>query len=338
MNFNRMGTLMVLPIAIFADNAKSALLLQEITLHTMLESTVSVLTTLGDYAVLNPDGITNGTAKIGAGGIAWTGSYSDSAWTYAGAGIFGGAALSMTYSGLLTGADGSNISVSIAGTGFLGSQPLLMNGSTTWTYDSATDDYLTMEFAQETKIGAASRWGWVRGREPVYCVKGGVVRRVIAGNDIGVSPVDSSATPAVVGRGMRKCFPVDAAGEILVAVASSGKQGTMAVSATRKTALQESQHVAPGLPPPLSDLFSPDNQGTLVADDGGLYADDMFNRYRSTGRYTADTFAGITINVVPEPATAWMVLIGMMGLWGAQRRKSNLQGRPGAGPLHRRQV
>lgn len=153
MNTKQLSVFLTLPFTIYASTADSALILEEMTRHTMLESTASVLTTLGDYSVLNPDGITDGTTNIGGTGISWTGSYSDSGWGYTGTGSFGGVPLSMSYSGALSGIDGSDITVTIAGTGFLGSQPLLMNGSTKWFYDIATDDYLTMAFAQEITLG-----------------------------------------------------------------------------------------------------------------------------------------------------------------------------------------
>lgn len=336
MNSKTLSIVLMLPLMIFVSKAESALiLLQEMALHSMLESTASVLTTLSDYAVSNPDGISNGTANIGGGGISWTGSYGDSGWSYSGNGSFGGMLLSMSYAGTLSGADGTDITVTIAGTGMLGNQPLLMNASTKWAYDATLDDYLAMDFAQETKVGAASYWGWVVGGEKVICIKAdagsgnGVVRGgVIAGNDIVLSSIASLGKRTAFGSGIKFCFsPIGVAGEFLLSsVASTGKKGGMTVSSVTKSALNNIQHVAPALPPPFSDLLSPANQGTLVADDGGLYADDMFNRFRSTGSYVGDTlggtFSGITSSVVPEPAIGWLVMAGVLGLMGTRKRKS----------------
>jgi len=288
---------------------------EEMTLHTMLESTASVLTTLGDYSVLNPDGITDGTANIGGSGISWTGSYSDSGWIYTGTGSFGGIPLSMSYSGVLSGNDGSDIIVTIAGTGFLGSQPLLMNGSTKWFYDIDTEDYLTMAFAQETKIGANSFWGWVVGAELTLGIGAGVVSGLVAGGAITLGTGGSGA-PAGVVAGIKTGAIVGAGATV----------ATTAISAAVKTTLAEDQHSAPTTPatPSTTNLFNPNNQGTLVTDDGGLYADDMSNRYRSTGSYAGGTFSGTT-TTVPEPATVWMVCLGLLVLLGTKKRKSKFQ-------------
>lgn len=303
---------LMLPFTIYASTADSAAILEEMTLHTMLESTTSVFTTLGDYSVLNPDGITDGTANIGGSGISWAGSYSNSDWSYTGTGSFGGTPLSMNYSGALSGSDGSDITVSIAGTGFLGSQPLLMNGSTQWFYDTATDDYLTMAFAQETKIGANSWWGWVVGAELTLGVGAGVVSGLVAGGVITLGTGGTGAPVAVV-----------AGVKTGAVVAAEATVATTAISAAVKTTLAEDQHSAAATPatPSTSDLFSPGNQGTLVADNGALYADDMNNLYRSAGSYAGGTFSGTTTSV-PEPATVWLVCVGLLGLLGTRKRIS----------------
>ena len=306
----RSAFFLMLPFAIYTGTANSAAILEEMTLHTMLESTASVFTTLGDYSVLNPDGITDGTANISGSGISWTGSYSNSGWTYTGTGSFGGTLLSMNYSGALSGSDGSDITVSIAGTGFLGSQPLFMNGSTQWFYDTATNDYLAMTFAQETKIGANSWWGWVVGTELILGVGAGVVSGLVAGGAITVGTGGSGA-PVGVAAGVKAGVVVGAAATV----------ATTAISAAVKTTLAEDQHAAalPPAKPSDSDLFSPLNQGTLVADNGALYADDMNSLYRSTGSYATGAFSGTTISV-PEPATAWLICGGLFGLLATRKK------------------
>lgn len=229
-----------------------------------------------------------------------------------GTGSFGGLPLSMSYSGTLSGSDGSDITVGIAGTGSLGSQPLLMNGTTTWFYDVGTNDYLSMDFAQETRIGANSWWGWVVGAELTLGVGAGVVSGLVAGGAITLGTGGSGA-PAGVVAGIKTGVVVGAGATV----------ATTAISAAVKTTLAEDQHSAPATPatPPTSNLFNPSNQGTLVADNGGLYADDMSNRYRSTGSYAGGTFSGTTTSV-PEPATVWMVCVGLLGLLGTRKRKS----------------
>lgn len=320
MNTGKISVLsLMLQITVYASTANSAPILEEMNLHTMLESTSSVLTTLGDYSVLNPDGITNGTANTGGRGISWTGTFSSSGWNYSGTGIFGGLPLSMNYSGTLSGSDGADITVAISGTGSLGSQPLLMSGSTQWFYDTATNDYLTMAFAQETKIGADSRWGWVVGTERIFCVGEGTVSGVIAGESILVA-VASSGKRSALGSGIKTCFAPTSPDFF--------KKGSLTISKIRKSALNELRHAAPLAPalPSIGDLFNSDNQGTVVADDGGLYADDMSNRYRTNGIRgsggTPDvepTVVGTTTSI-PEPATVWIVCVGLMGLLGTRRR------------------
>ena len=329
MNACRLKIALAIPLLLLYPTTQAAPVLQEFSLHTMLEASAGVLTTLGDYSVLDPDHFTDRTALIGAGGISWTGSYSSSGWSYTGAGLFGGASLSMAYSGAVSGSYGSgDIVVSINGTGMYGTQPLLMNGSTTWYYDAVADDYLSMDFAQETKIGSNSWWGWLVGRENVYCLKEGVAPRIIAGNEILVSAA-SSGKPSAIGRGSVKCLtPLDLAGNtFLTSVASSGKKGSMAVSVYGQTILQKTQHVKPGLPAPLVDLLDPGNQGTLVTDEGGLFADDRFNRYRSSGRYSGDdsggNFSGLTTSI-PEPSTVWLVCLAACGLLAVRRRNSRI--------------
>jgi hypothetical protein len=62
-NTNQLSAPLVIPIAIYASSASSAPILEEMNLFTMLEPTISVFTTLGDYSSLNPDGITNGATS-----------------------------------------------------------------------------------------------------------------------------------------------------------------------------------------------------------------------------------------------------------------------------------
>lgn len=312
MKTKKFSVFLILPFTIYASTANSATILEEMTLHTMLESTASVLTTLGDYSVLNPDGITDGTANISGGGISWTGSYSDSMWSYTGTGSFGGVPLSMSYSGALNGSDGSNINVTAVGTGYLGSKQLLMNGSTTWSYDTTTNDYHSMTFAQETKIGANSWWGWVVGAELVLGAGAGVVSGLVAGGAITLGTGGTGA-PVGVAAGIKTGAVVGAGATV----------ATTAISAAVKTTLAEDQHPAPATPatPPTSILFNPSNQGTLVTDNGNLYADDMSNLYRSAGSYSGGTFSGIT-TAVPEPEAFWMLGVGLLGLLGIRNKKS----------------
>jgi len=313
MNTRRFGEfILVLPLTIYAGTTASATLLEEINLHTMLESTTSVLTTLGDYTVLNPHGTTNGTSNIGGSGLTWAGSYGSSGWNYQGSGIFGGLPLAMNYSGTLSGDDGSDITVAFSGSGKLGSQPLLMNGTTKWSYDVATDDYLTMVFAQETKIGENSFWGWVVGAEFLIGAGAGVITGLVAGGAITLGTAGTGA-PAGVVAGIKTGATVGGAATI----------GAATVSAAVKTTLAEDPQPAPAKPATpntTSSILDPKHQGTVVTDGGGLYADDMFNRHRSVGRYAGGTYSGLTF-FVSEPATIFMVGIALLGLLRAGKSR-----------------
>ncbi len=325
MTAKHIGIALIIPVMLHAGTAQALPVLQEMALHSMLESTTSVFTTLSDYALQNPDGISNGSARTGPGGITWSGMFGNDGWSYSGTGIFGGMALSMTYSGTLSGSYGGDITMTVHGAGSIGSgstaQPLLMTGLSTWFYDNAHSDYLDMDFEQETKIGANSRHGWIRGKEKIICfvdgilVGDGVIPKVIAGAPIVLEAVASSGKKATYGAGIgidtNECrfLPIE-----LFGWASSGKKGSMEVSTTVISLLTNSHQSPPAFPaPPAGDLLVPENLGTLVTGDGNLYADDARNEFRSTGRIDGQTFSGITSSL-PEPTSALLVGLGIAGL------------------------
>lgn len=328
MNGKKTLTLALLPALLLLSHHPSgaSVLTQEMALHAMLESASAALTTMGDYTVLNPDLISNGTARIGGGGISWSGSYGDAGWSYSGTGTFGGLALTMNLVGIISGAEGSDIVMGINGTGMLGTQPLLMQGSSTWLYDALFDDYFDMHFAQQTKIGAASYFGWLTGRERIKCALAGTE----SGNGAVVGPiagpvvltsVASLGKKTAYGSGITGCRdPVYVAVPPgLTAVASSGKKGSLVSSTMHKSALSTSNEVAPPLPVAGDDFLAPSNLGTLVQLDGALDADDMDNRYRSSGRYANGSFSGLTLEV-PEPGGGWLVGVALLGLGVSRRR------------------
>lgn len=331
-----MNRTLLLPVLLhlsgLAGPAQSSVLLQEMALHSMLESTASVLTTLGDYAVLNPDGLSNGSPTIGQAGIAWRGTYSDTGWTYSGSGQFGGMALQLNFSGSLRGSDGSAIAIAVVGSGTLGSQPLAIGGNSTWLYDAASDDYLSMIFRQETKIGDHSHYGWVVGFEKLLCIlqgptdlgPGGRQFGTIAGPTPTVLIADaSSGKKTAYGAGFKWCYtPVNFAGDMgLTSVSSTGKKGSLTVSSMRKSALSQSPQAAPAFGAPFSDFLAADNQGTLVAGAGGLDADDMDNRYRSSGQAAAGNFSGVTASL-PEPGMAGLLATALLTLGLVRRLRS----------------
>lgn len=327
--------------------AKATPLVQEMALHSMLESTTSVFTTLRDYAILNPDGISDGSGAINGNPITWSGTFGNAGWSYTASGLFSGMAMTLNYTGILNGSDASDMVVTIAGTGSLGNQPLLMTGTSTWSFDNVAQDYLEMDFDQGTKIGANSHYGRVKGKEKIVCMLDGKVvggdgsvPAVIAGPPISLVAVASSGkktahtTPNVYGSGTKECYlaPI-----VLTSVASSGKRGLATVSTTVVSLLSSTSLPALDFPAAVAvgHEFDPSNQGTLVATDGGLYADDPRNQFRSTGQFLNDgTFSGTTISV-PEPDSVWLMGLALaaVAFSGSRRARDSQKRRVSEQPL-----
>lgn len=318
-------TLAALVLALSSGSIRALPLLQEMALHSMLESTTAVYATLSDYSIQNPDGVSDGTGLIGGAGIVWSGTYADNRWAYSASGIFGGMALQMDFSGRMGAAANAGVAVTIAGSGMLGNQPLEMTGLSNWYFDSVAGDYLEMEFDMLTKIGANSHYGRIKGREKVICVLDGVVvgdgklPEVIAGPQVELMAVASSGkkerhpTKNLYGYGVKLCHEAPVT---LSSIASSGKRGLLTVSTVVLSQLNSTNPPSMVLPAaiPAGDEFLPANLGTLVAVDGGLYADDPRNQFRSTGEYAPDgSFAGTTRSV-PEPGSLLLVALGLLGL------------------------
>lgn len=312
--------ILALSLLALAGPGQASMLIQEMGLHVMLEASAAALTTVGDYTVQNPDAISNGSARIGAGGIAWSGQYADSGWSYTGSGLFGGLALTMNLSATVAGSEGSNINMTVVGSGMLGSQPLQMQGSASWLYDAVFDDYFKMDFAQQTKIGAASWYGWVRGNESYGCIKAdtvagnGTFSGPIAGAPVELTSIASLGKKSAVGSG-HKCWtpvPLDLFTG-LTSIASLGKRGGLLVSRLEKSALSPTAVAAPALPAAVSNYLDPGNQASVVQVDGQLDGDDMFNRYRSSGSHAAGSFSGITHDV-PEPGSGGLLALALLGL------------------------
>ena len=322
----------LLPAFLWMGTAKAMPLIQEMALHSMLESTTSVFTTLRDYAILNPDLISDGSGGINGSPIVWSGSFGNSGWSYNASGFFSGMALTLNYTGSLNGNNAQDVVVTVAGTGSLGNQPLLMDGSSTWYFDAAAQDYLEMDFDQNTKIGANSWYGRVHGLEKVVCIVDGVVvgdgklPPVVAGESVELRSVASSGkktrypTTNLYDYGVKRCHlaPVE-----LTSVSSTGKRGLTTVSTIVVSILSDGSR--PPLVSPAAILpgqeFDPSNLGTVVATDGGMYADDARNQFRSTGQFLDNgTFSGTTISV-PEPGSAWLTGFALAALLAFPRSR-----------------
>ncbi len=304
---------------LWTASVKAMPIVQEMALHSMLESTTAVFTTLREYAILNPDGISDGSGGINGSPISWSGTFGNAGWRYSASGFFSGMALTLSYTAIVNGSDASDVVVTFAGTGSLGNQPLLMVGSSIWYFDGAAQDYLEMDFDQGTKIGANSLHQRVKGKEKIICMLNGkvvggdgLVSPVIAGPPIELVAVASSGkksaytTPNIYGSGTKECHlaPI-----VLTSAASSGKRALATVSTTVVSLFSSTSLPALAFPAAaaVGHEFDPANQGTLVATDGGLYADDPRNQFRSTGQFLDDgTFSGTTISV-PEPGSRWLI-------------------------------
>ena len=292
--------------------ANALTLYQEMNIHTMLEATTAAFDTLGDYAVLNPVGETNGSRIIGTAPFAWSGVYSNDSWNYVGSGNFADQILNLQYSGARSGADGSDITINFTGSGNIGSQPLQFTGSALWKYDTSLDDYVYMNFEQLAKIGPNSLWGWVIGAETFVGVGAGVVSGLVAGGSITIGTGGTGA-PAGLLAGLKTGFIVGGA----------ATAGSLGASVAVKTLLQEDTppaKPADQTPPATSErciiniqinvICNPSNTGTVIQDNGKLDSDDQSNLYRSSGTFIPGltpqdqgSFAGETRDVpsVPGP-------------------------------------
>lgn len=234
---------------------------EHMILQTMMESTTSAFTTLAD----------TGTGSIDPP-ITWTGTFDETSWSYSATGSFGGEALILNYSGSLSGLHGEEIVVSFDGTGWLGTEPLLIVGKTTWFYDTPADDYIEFDFEQLTKIGANSFWGWVTGAE----VTGGV------------------ASGIVVGIGGTVIFPPG--GWVAGITTGTGATGVLVgISAGIKSLLTDAA-TAPEKPAAPIRTSIPINEGdsfanygniivVVVEDANSLVASDFSGHYRSSGNF-----------------------------------------------------
>jgi len=263
----------------------------EMNLHTMLEATTSVFTTLGQ---VNQGDITQSVIS--------SGTVSDSGWTYSAAGMFDNMVLNMAYSGSISGQFGQDIVVSFSGTGSLGPDPLLMSGATTWYYDAVAADYINYDFEQLTKIGANSLWGWVLGGETIVGVAAGILTGIGA----------AVTGPAAVGLGI---------------VAGSAATGALiGASVGAQTLLTSTAPPKPVQPtPPTIDIGDPvllaGKIFTATDADGSFTARDLSGRYISTGNISNGSFASESVTVVPVPGAVWLLGSGLFGVFGLGYRK-----------------
>lgn len=138
---------------------------ESMNLATMLEASAGTLYSLSHFLGFLPSGQT----------FNWTGTYSESGWTYSASGMVGSDPFNLNYTGTLSGDIGQDVVVTFAGSGNLGSHAITTNGTTTWVFDSLSNDYLTMFYTEEGEINP--RWAIAGGE----VIGGGVAGGLLAG-------------------------------------------------------------------------------------------------------------------------------------------------------------
>jgi len=109
--------------------------------------------------------------------LSWSVEFTERTWVARLSGNINRQKSEFTITGYVWGNDQETLSVNYAGFGEAGGEPLLINGTATWLYNTDAKDYQAMDFRQVTKIGKNSFWGWVLGAEIVV---GGGVGGVVA--------------------------------------------------------------------------------------------------------------------------------------------------------------
>jgi hypothetical protein len=189
--------------------------------------------------------------------------------------------IEFTILGEMRGEDGSDLVVSYSGSGINGTDPIQINGKMEWPYDRAAADYTEMDFSQQSKFGANSKWGWVVGAEI------GFGATIAAGGAIATLIVTTG------GAGGLLAIPIG------IAAAGTGAAGFVGASAAAKS-LFESEKPTPQPPAPKrprrpskSEKVAP-SKGTIVtvrAGDGQLMG-FAFEQIKLTGKAASGSAEG----------------------------------------------
>ena len=263
------------------------------------------ITSLGEAAT--SAFVSMGMARPTPGGqtLSWLGTYSDSGWTYSTSGFLDGLPLDLSYGGTLSGTSGHDIVVSFTGAGNWGSDPITIQGKTTWYYDAALNDYFRMDFQQLTEIGTHSLWGWVVGGEIVVGGGLGAAGGIVAGAPL------SPAGSAVVG----------AAG----ALAGAGSAATLS-EVIASVFSGDPAPPKPTTPTPPADPHTPQNiypsedRADSANSPDGRFVVQNTDVIRLQSSYAFGDISG-TVTTVPEPhGFAWMIGVAILGLRRAIRR------------------
>jgi hypothetical protein len=98
--------------------------------------------------------------RISPSALSWSGTVTDSSWTYSTSGIINGKQLSVSLHGSLVGVEGGTLHTVVTGTGVWGPDPITVNGISDWLYSPALGGYSNHEYGQVTQLGAHTHWFW----------------------------------------------------------------------------------------------------------------------------------------------------------------------------------
>jgi hypothetical protein len=138
----------------FIGKAEALTTLETMNLNTLLEASSTAIGSLG-ITENTPAGQT----------LLWSGTYSDSRWTYSLSSGFNGKPLTLHYAGTLNGNVGQNIVVPFSANGTWGVAPLQISGQTNFGFDAAANDYVTFTFQQLVQIGSGTTFDWTTAAE-----------------------------------------------------------------------------------------------------------------------------------------------------------------------------
>jgi hypothetical protein len=169
--------------------------------------------------------------------------------------------INVRYTGHVLMEANNNMSISFAGTGSIGKDPLRSNGNLTWLYSNESNDYRSIDFQMVTKFGDHSVWGWVLGAE------------TIVGGTIGGGGAAATALIASDGAAIGLIAWITAGG------AGAGAAALISASDASKNLLEASEQppppVAPARPVVPSGKIQLVSEGkifTAISRDGTMFA------------------------------------------------------------------
>lgn len=278
--------------------------LESMNILTMIESSLATVTTISDYQ----SGVANITSPT-----TFSGTYNNSGFGYSVIGEINGQAYSLSLNGILTGSLGSDISIAVSGSGFIGSQPITVDTESIFFYNGI--DYVQWNIQQLTKIESNSFWGWVCAAE---AIGGGVIGGAagVAGGVI--------ATAGTGGLGVGLGVALAAGGAL------GGASAAVGLSAGVKSLVEDP---VPPPPPPLPPQPTYPADGTPLSSGSGkvvsgvtatensstgMSGGDLTGKVGLYGGYSSGGFSGNITNIaIPETSTFLLTLISGMAASGS---------------------